>query len=78
MPKIELSRVSGDFGFEATDEYGHMVKMDSNPQNGGQDFGIRPMQMLLMGLGGCSGYRCHQHIKKTTAGGKGLQNGDQR
>jgi len=31
MPKIELSRVSGDYGFEAKDENGHIVKMDSNP-----------------------------------------------
>lgn len=54
MPKIELSRVSGDFGFEAKDESGHIVKMDSNPQSGGLDFGVRPMQMLLMALGGCS------------------------
>jgi putative redox protein len=54
MPKIELSRVSGDFGFEARDESGHIVKMDSNPQSGGLDFGVRPMQMLLMALGGCS------------------------
>jgi putative redox protein len=54
MPKIELSRVSGDFGFEAKDEYGHIVKMDSNPEFGGIDYGARPMQMLLMGLAGCS------------------------
>ena len=54
MAKIELSRVSGDFGFEAKDENGHTVKMDSNLQSGGLDFGVRPMQMLLMGLGGCS------------------------
>jgi len=54
MPKIELARVSGDYGFEAKDENGHIVKMDSNPQSGGLDFGVRPMQMLLMGLAGCS------------------------
>jgi putative redox protein len=54
MPKIELSRVSGDYGFEATDEYGHTVKMDSSPESGGLNYGVRPMQMLLMGLGGCS------------------------
>ncbi len=54
MPKIELSRVSGDYGFEATDEYGHTVKMDSSPESGGMNYGVRPMQMLLMGLGGCS------------------------
>ena len=55
MVRIELSRVEGDFGFEARDAYGHTARMDSSPETGGQDFGIRPMQMLLMGLGGCSG-----------------------
>jgi putative redox protein len=54
MPKIELSRVHGDFGFEATDENGHTVKMDSSPESGGLNYGVRPMQMLLMGLAGCS------------------------
>ncbi len=54
MPTIELTRVQNDFGFEARDENGHVVRMDSSPESGGQNFGVRPMQMLLMGLGGCS------------------------
>lgn len=54
MAIIELKRVSGNFGFEANDENGHTVKMDSSPESGGENFGVRPMQMLLMGLGGCS------------------------
>jgi len=54
MPKIELSRVHGDFGFEASDENGHIVKMDTSPETGWQNYGVRPMQMLLMGLAGCS------------------------
>ena len=64
MPKIELSRVSGDFGFEAKDESGHIVKMDTSPQSGGQDYGVRPMQMLLMGLGGCSAIDVISILKK--------------
>jgi putative redox protein len=64
MPTIELSRVSGDFGFEAKDESGHIVKMDSSPQSGGQDYGVRPMQMLLMGLGGCSAIDVISILKK--------------
>jgi len=64
MPKIELSRVSGDFGFDAKDENGHIVKMDSNPQGGGLDYGVRPMQMLLMGLGGCSAIDVISILKK--------------
>lgn len=54
MAKIELKRLEGLFGFEASDENGHTVRMDSSPESGGHNFGIRPMQMLLMGLGGCS------------------------
>ena len=54
MPKIELSRVNGDYGFDAKDENGHIVKMDTNPNNGGQNYGARPMQLLLVGLAGCS------------------------
>lgn len=55
MIRIQLDRVSGDFGFEAKDAYGHTVRLDSSPESGGANFGVRPMQMLLMGLGGCSG-----------------------
>jgi putative redox protein len=64
MPTIKLSRVSGDFGFEANDEYGHTVKMDSSPESGGQNYGVRPMQMLLMGLGGCSAIDVIAILKK--------------
>lgn len=64
MPTINLSRVSGDFGFEATDEYGHTVKMDSSTESGGKDYGVRPMQMLLMGLGGCSAIDVITILKK--------------
>ncbi len=64
MPTIKLSRVSGDYGFEATDEYGHTVRMDSSAESGGQNFGVRPMQMLLMGLGGCSAIDVIAILKK--------------
>jgi putative redox protein len=64
MPKIELTRVQGDYGFEATDEYGHTVKMDSSTESGGQDYGVRPMQMLLMGLAGCSAIDVIHILKK--------------
>src|SRR3979411_1928385 len=64
MVQIHLNRVNGDFGFEAKDAFGHIVHMDSNPESGGKDFGIRPMQMLLMGLGGCSGIDIVSILKK--------------
>jgi putative redox protein len=64
MIRIELDRKAGDYGFEATDSGGHTVRMDSKPESGGIDFGIRPMQMLLMGLGGCSGIDIVSILKK--------------
>ncbi len=33
---------------------GHAVIMDGSPEAGGRNLGIRPMEMLLIGLGGCS------------------------
>ncbi len=64
MNRIEINRKAGDFGFEAQDAKGHMVRMDSSPESGGMDFGVRPMQMLLMGLGGCSGIDIVSILKK--------------
>ena len=64
MVKIELTRVKGDFGFEARDADGHVVTLDSKPEAGGVNFGVRPMQMLLMSLGGCSGIDIVSILKK--------------
>jgi putative redox protein len=64
MIKIELERVEGDYGFEAKDANGHTVRMDTSPEGGGANFGVRPMQMLLMGLGGCSGIDIVNILKK--------------
>lgn len=35
---------------------GHSVVMDGPPESGGRNLGIRPMEMLLLGLGGCSSF----------------------
>ena len=64
MIEISLNRVEGDFGFEANDANGHTVKIDSSPETGGTNFGVRPMQMVLMGLGGCSGIDIIAILKK--------------
>lgn len=61
---IKLSRVNDDFGFEASDQNGHTVKMDTSPESGGKNYGVRPMQMLLMGLGGCSAIDVISILKK--------------
>ena len=35
---------------------GHSVVMDGSPEHGGRDLGVRPMEMVLLGLGGCSAF----------------------
>lgn len=35
---------------------GHAVVMDGPPDHGGRNLGLRPMEMILMGVGGCSSY----------------------
>lgn len=35
---------------------GHAVIMDGPPDHGGRNVGIRPMEMILIGLGGCSSF----------------------
>ncbi len=35
---------------------GHSVVMDGAPEFGGRDLGFRPMEMLLLGLGGCTAF----------------------
>lgn len=64
MVKIELARVHGDYGFEVKDMYGQSVKIDNSPDHGGDGFGVRPMQMVLMALVGCSGMDVISILKK--------------
>jgi len=42
--------------FVGQSESGHSVVMDGAPESGGKNLGVRPMEMLLMGLGGCSAF----------------------
>lgn len=42
--------------FKATAGSGHTVPMDGPPDAGGENRGARPMELVLMGLGGCSSF----------------------
>ncbi len=44
---------------------GHSVVMDGPPEAGGRDLGIRPMEMLLLGVGGCSSFDVVSILKKS-------------
>ena len=73
MVKVEITRLEGDFGFEASDADGHRVRIDTSPETGGNNFGVRPMQLLLMGLGGCSGIDIVSILKKQRQVVEGFQ-----
>ena len=64
MIKVELARVHGEYGFEVKDMYGQSVKIDNSPDHGGDNFGVRPMQLVLMALAGCSGMDVISILKK--------------
>ena len=52
--RIELKRIDQDFGFEAVNADGNKVALDAAPTIGGHSQGARPMELLLMGVAGCS------------------------
>jgi len=54
MTEVEIRRVA-DSTFIARGPSSHWVVMDAEPENYGHDGGARPMELLLMALGGCGG-----------------------
>ena len=44
---------------------GHAVLMDGPPEAGGRNLGPRPMEMLLMGTGGCAAFDVVLILKKS-------------
>jgi len=51
--KAEVKWLGGR-AFEGTPDSGHSVIMDSSPDFGGEDRGVRPMELLMLGMGGCT------------------------
>ncbi|MFT2011357.1 OsmC family protein [Pontibacter sp. 13R65] len=62
--QVELNRVDQDYHFQATGSAGVTVNIDGSPEIGGHNAGARPMELLLMGLGGCSAIDIIQILKK--------------
>jgi putative redox protein len=46
----------GGMSFHAATGSGHLVNMDGAPEGGGHNLAPRPMEMLLVGAGGCTAY----------------------
>jgi putative redox protein len=62
--KITLNRVNDNFHFELKNERGHVVNVDSRPEFGGDNMGASPMELILMGVAGCSGIDMISILKK--------------
>ncbi len=61
--KARVSLLEG-VSFAGTADSGHRVVMDGPPEFGGQNKGTRPMEMLLIGLGGCSAFDVVHMLRK--------------
>ncbi len=52
--KVTLNRKNKACHFEASTEDGKTIQLDSSSSSLGEGLGVRPMQSLLMALGGCT------------------------
>lgn len=57
-------RWAGDVKFEARSGSGHTIVIDGPPEYGGQNQGVRPMELVLLGVGGCSTFDVIHILKK--------------
>ncbi|GBG13475.1 putative redox protein [Novimethylophilus kurashikiensis] len=51
--------------FMGESETGHAVVLDGAPEMGGRNLGMRPMEMLLIGMGGCTSFDVVTILKKS-------------
>jgi len=50
--------------FSGKSETGHELIMDGPDSHGGQNKGMRPMELLLLGMGGCTSFDVISMLKK--------------
>ena len=59
--------------FTGTATSGHMLGMDADNDAGGNNKGFRPMELLLVGFGGCSGMDAISILRKKRQEVTGLE-----
>ncbi|MEN2994738.1 MAG: OsmC family protein [Thermodesulfovibrio sp.] len=64
---------AGGMQFVGQSGTGHAIVMDGSPDVGGENSGMRPMELLLVGLGGCSGMDIISILKKKKQDVRGLE-----
>lgn len=60
--KVQLKRLNNNYHFETRNERGDIVHLDNNSEDKPQ--GASPMELLLMGIAGCSGIDMVMILKK--------------
>jgi|SRR5579863_5563774 len=55
---------AGDASFIGRTEGGHRIVMDGPPDAGGRDRGPRPMEVVLLGMGGCTSFDVVNILRK--------------
>jgi putative redox protein len=63
----------GDMEFTGTAISGHSLTMDADDVVGGKNAGFRPMELLLVGFGGCSGMDVISILRKKRQAVSGLE-----
>lgn len=63
--RVTMNRLDGNFHFEALGASNIPVHLDAAQSIGGTNAGARPMELLLMGLGGCSAIDIILILKKS-------------
>ncbi|WP_366654553.1 OsmC family protein [Fodinicurvata sp. EGI_FJ10296] len=61
--KAQVKWVDGVM-FVGETESGHAIVMDGAPASGGRNMGARPMEMLLLGMGGCTSFDVINILRK--------------
>lgn len=56
---------AGGVSFTGSADSGHTVIMDGPPEHGGENRGIRPMELVLIGMGGCSAFDVVHILRKS-------------
>ena len=62
--KVRVKWVDGAM-FLGESGSGHSVVMDGPEDHGGRNMGVRPMEMLLLGMGGCASFDVMSILKKS-------------
>ena len=54
-----------DVSFKGSSESGHEVVLDGPEELGGKGLGMRPMEMMLIGMGGCTSFDVVTILKRS-------------